>query len=168
MGASLLAATVATRIVLSILGIPFALSLGFVVGFLDLIPLVGATMGAIVGGVATVTVDFPTATILWVAFIVVWQRFEDDIVRPMVYGKALKVNPIVTILSVLAGGRCSECSERFWPSPPPPQSRLCSEIGGPTGLTTRLQSLSRLRMNGRYRDRGRGHPAVIVAPRLVA
>jgi len=41
-------ATVATWIVLSILGVPYALSLGFVVGFFDLIPLVGATLGAIV------------------------------------------------------------------------------------------------------------------------
>ena len=96
-------ATVATWIVLSILGVPFALSLGFVVGFFDLIPLVGATLGAIVVGVATVTVDFPTATIVWVAFIIVWQRFEDYVVQPLVYGKALKVNPIVTILSVLVG-----------------------------------------------------------------
>ena len=49
------------------------------------------------------TVDFPTATIVWVAFIIVWQRFEDYVVQPLVYGKALKVNPIVTIVSVLAG-----------------------------------------------------------------
>jgi predicted PurR-regulated permease PerM len=38
-------ATVATWIVLSILGVPYALSLGFVVGFFDLIPLLGATLG---------------------------------------------------------------------------------------------------------------------------
>ena len=96
-------ATVATWIVLTILGVPYALSLGFVVGFFDLIPLVGATLGAIVVGVATVGVDFPTATIVWVAFIIVWQRFEDYVVQPVVYGKALRVDPIVTILSVLAG-----------------------------------------------------------------
>ena len=88
---------------LSILGVPYALSLGFVVGFFDLIPLVGATLGAIVVGVATVTVSFPTATIVWVAFIIVWQRFEDYVVQPVVYGKTLRVNPIVTIVSVLAG-----------------------------------------------------------------
>ena len=96
-------ATVATWIVLSILGVPYALSLGFVVGFFDLIPLVGATLGAIVVAVATLTVSFPTATIVWVAFIIVWQRFEDYVVQPFVYGKALRVNPIVTIISVLAG-----------------------------------------------------------------
>jgi predicted PurR-regulated permease PerM len=96
-------ATLATWIVLSILGVPYALSLGFVVGFFDLIPLVGATLGAIVVSFATLTVGFPTATIVWIAFIIVWQRFEDYVVQPLVYGKALRVNPIVTIVSVLAG-----------------------------------------------------------------
>jgi predicted PurR-regulated permease PerM len=96
-------ATLATWIVLSILGVPYALSLGFLVGFFDLIPLVGATLGAIFVAVATVPVHFPTATIVWVAFIILWQRFEDYVVQPMVYGRALKVNPIVTIVAVLAG-----------------------------------------------------------------
>ena len=96
-------ATIATWIVLSILGVPYALALGIVVGFFDLIPLVGATLGAIFVAFATVTVDFPTATTVWIAFIIVWQRFEDYVVQPLVYGKALRVNPIVTIVSVLAG-----------------------------------------------------------------
>jgi len=96
-------ATIATWIVLSILGVPYALSLGFLVGFFDLLPLVGATLGAIVVAVATVGVDFPTATIVWVAFIIVWQRFEDYVIQPLVYGRTLRVNPIVTIVSVLVG-----------------------------------------------------------------
>jgi uncharacterized protein (TIGR02246 family) len=96
-------AAVATWIVLSILGVPYALSLGFLIGFFDLIPLVGATLGAIVVAVATVAVDFPTATIIWVAFIIVWQRFEDYVVQPLVYGRTLRVNPIVTIVAVLTG-----------------------------------------------------------------
>jgi predicted PurR-regulated permease PerM len=96
-------ATIATWIVLSVLGVPYALALGFVVGFFDLLPLVGATLGAIVVALATLTVDFPTATIVWIAFIIVWQRFEDYVVQPVVYGRTLRVNPIVTIVSVLAG-----------------------------------------------------------------
>jgi predicted PurR-regulated permease PerM len=96
-------ATGSTWLVLTILGVPYALSLGIVVGFFDLIPLVGATIGAIVVAVATVTVDFPTATIVWVAFVIVYQRFENYLVQPLVYGRALDVNPLVTILGVLAG-----------------------------------------------------------------
>jgi predicted PurR-regulated permease PerM len=96
-------ATVATWIVLSILGVPYALALGFVVGFFDLIPLVGATLGAIVVALATVTTNFPVATIVWVAFIIIWQRFEDYVVQPLVYRRALHVNPLVTIVAVLVG-----------------------------------------------------------------
>ena len=96
-------ATAATWLVLTILGVPYALSLGIVVGFFDLIPLVGATIGAIVVALATLTVDFPTATIVWVAFVIVYQRFENYLVQPLVYGRALDVNPLVTILGVLAG-----------------------------------------------------------------
>jgi predicted PurR-regulated permease PerM len=96
-------ATLATWLVLTLLGVPYALSLGIVVGFFDLIPLVGATIGAIIVGLATATVDFPTATIVWVAFVVVYQHFENYVVQPLVYGRSLNVNPLVTILGVLAG-----------------------------------------------------------------
>jgi predicted PurR-regulated permease PerM len=96
-------ATVATWIVLSILGVQYALALGLVVGFFDFIPLIGATLGAIVVALATVPVSFPTATIVWIAFIIVWQRFEDYVVQPLVYGKSVHVNPLVTIISLLVG-----------------------------------------------------------------
>ena len=98
-------ATVATWIVLSILGVPYALALGLVVGFFDFIPLVGATIGAIVVALATVPVSFPTATIVWIAFIVVWQRIEDYVVQPLVYGRSVHVNPLVTIVSLLIGAQ---------------------------------------------------------------
>ena len=74
-----------------------------VVAFFDLIPLVGATLGAIVVSFGTLTVHFPVATIIWIAFIIVWQRFEDYVVQPLVYRRAVQVNPLVTIVSVLAG-----------------------------------------------------------------
>ncbi len=67
------------------------------------IPLVGATLGAIVVVLATVPVSFPTATIVWIAFIIVWQRLEDYVVQPLVYGRAVNVNPLVTIVSLLVG-----------------------------------------------------------------
>jgi predicted PurR-regulated permease PerM len=96
-------ATASTWLVLSILGVPYALSLGIVVGLFDLLPLIGATIGAILVALATLTVDFPTATIVWVVFVILYQRFENYIVQPLVYGRALDINPLVTILAVLAG-----------------------------------------------------------------
>ena len=52
---------------------------------------------------ATVPVSFPTATIVWIAFIIVWQRFEDYVVQPLVCGRAVNVKPLVTIVSLLVG-----------------------------------------------------------------
>jgi predicted PurR-regulated permease PerM len=96
-------ATLVTWVVLSVLGVPYALSLGVVMGFFDLLPMVGATLGSIVVAIATLTVDFLTATIVWIVAIIVWQRFENYVVQPLVYGRSLRVNPLVTIVSVLAG-----------------------------------------------------------------
>jgi predicted PurR-regulated permease PerM len=96
-------ATFATWIVLSILGVRYALALGLVVGFFDLIPLIGATLGAIVVSFATLSVHFPTATIIWIVFIIVWQRIEDYVIQPHVYGKTMNMNPLVTIISLLVG-----------------------------------------------------------------
>jgi hypothetical protein len=84
--------------------------LGLLVGFFDLIPLVDATLGAIFVAIATATVDFPSATIVWVAFIIVYQGVENSFIQPVVYGHALKVNPIVTILAVREARRCSGSS----------------------------------------------------------
>jgi predicted PurR-regulated permease PerM len=96
-------AAIATWIVLTILGVKYALAFAIVVAFFDLIPLVGATLGAIVVSLGTLTVHFPLTTIIWIAFIIVWQRFEDYVVQPFVYRRAVQVNPLVTIVSVLAG-----------------------------------------------------------------
>ena len=96
-------ATAATWIVLSILGVPYALALGLVVGFFDFIPLIGATLGAIVVSMATLPVNFPTTTVIWIGFIIVWQRVEDYLIQPNVYGRTMHMNPLVTIVSLLVG-----------------------------------------------------------------
>ena len=96
-------ATLATWLVLTILGVPYALSLGVVVGFFDLIPLVGATIGALIVALSTATVAFQTATIAWFVFVVLYQRFENYVLQPLVYGRALDIDPLVTIVAVLAG-----------------------------------------------------------------
>jgi len=95
--------TIVTWIVLSILGVPYALALGLLVGFFHFIPLIGATLGSIVVAFATLPVNFPTAMIVWVAFIIVWQRIEDYVIQPRVYGQTMNMNPLVTIVSLLAG-----------------------------------------------------------------
>jgi predicted PurR-regulated permease PerM len=90
-------------IVLTILGVPFATALAALIFVLDLIPLVGATIGAIVVGVVTVFNDFPTDTIIWVIFSIVYQQVENNVIQPRIQSRAVDVHPFIVLLSVLCG-----------------------------------------------------------------
>ena len=90
-------------VTLKVLGVPFALPLSVLMGFLDLIPLVGATTGAIVVGLVTVFNGFPTSTIVWVVVQLVYQQVENNVVSPIVYKRTVNVNGLVTLVAVLIG-----------------------------------------------------------------
>lgn len=94
-------AGVTAWIVLSILGVPFAGALGLVVALFDLIPLVGATIGAVLVGVITLFVDFPTATIVWVIYSVIYQQVENTVIQPQIQNRAVEIQPFVVLVSVL-------------------------------------------------------------------
>jgi predicted PurR-regulated permease PerM len=92
-----------TYITLKILGVPFAAPLAVLMGFLDLIPLVGATIGGVVIGAVTAFTDFPTATIVWVIVLLVYQQVENNLLQPIVYRRTVQVAPLLTIVAVLIG-----------------------------------------------------------------
>ena len=87
----------------SILGIPFAAPLAVIVGAFDLIPLIGATIGAIVVALVTLFVDFPTATILWVIWSIIYQQIENNVIQPQIQRRAVDIHPLVVIMAVLCG-----------------------------------------------------------------
>jgi predicted PurR-regulated permease PerM len=92
-----------TYTTLRILGVPFAAPLAVLMGFLDLIPLVGATIGGVVIGAVTAFTDFPTATIVWVIVLLVYQQVENNLLQPIVYRRTVQVAPLLTIVAVLIG-----------------------------------------------------------------
>jgi predicted PurR-regulated permease PerM len=99
-----LIAGVTTFILLEILGIPDPAALALLVAVLDLIPLVGATLGAAV----VVIVGFFAAG-LWpalvlIVFFLVYQQFEGSVLQPMVYSRAVHLDGLTIFLVVLAGG----------------------------------------------------------------
>ena len=90
-------------VVLSILGVPFAAPLSLIIFFLDLIPLVGATIGAVAVGVVTLFTSFPTATIVWVVWSIVYQQVENNVIQPQIQKRAVSINPFLVIVAVLFG-----------------------------------------------------------------
>jgi predicted PurR-regulated permease PerM len=103
---ALLQATIAgftSWIMLVILGVDFALPLAVIVFVLDLIPLVGATLGAIVVGIVTLFSDFPIDTIIWAVFAIVYQQVENNIIQPRIQARAVQLDPLIVLVSVLFG-----------------------------------------------------------------
>jgi len=91
-----------TWIFLIIVGVPFAGVLGLWVGFADLLPLVGATIGAI----PTIAIAFlhsPRAGIAVLIFYIVYQQIENHFLQPVVMSRTVKINPLGVLLSVLVG-----------------------------------------------------------------
>lgn len=97
-------AGILTWIVLTILGVPFAAPLAVIVGLFDLIPMVGATIAAVFVGIITLFYDFPTVTIIWVIWSVVYQQVENTVIQPRIQKRAVGVHPFLVMVSVLCGG----------------------------------------------------------------
>lgn len=98
-----LIAGIQSFVVLTILGVPFAGPLAVIAGFASLIPLVGATAAAILIGVVTLFTHFPTATIIWAIWAVIYQQIENNVIQPQVQKRTVQVQPFVVLVAVLFG-----------------------------------------------------------------
>jgi predicted PurR-regulated permease PerM len=97
-----LIAGLATTVVLLAVGVPFALALGLLVAILDLIPLAGATLGAIIVTLVALT-DSVTSGLIVLGFFIVYQQLENHLLQPIVYGRTVKLSPLAILISVLIG-----------------------------------------------------------------
>ena len=73
-------------------------------GLFSLVPLVGATIAAVIIGIVTLlSGDFPTDTILWTIWAIVYQQIENNLIQPQVQKRTVKVNGFIVLVSVLFG-----------------------------------------------------------------
>ncbi|HVE93574.1 MAG TPA: AI-2E family transporter [Acidimicrobiales bacterium] len=95
-------AGVATYIFLSIAGVPFKEVLALWVAFADLIPLVGATLGAF-PAVMVAFLHGTGAGIATLVFFILYQQFENHVLQVTVMSRTVDLNPLVVLVSVLVG-----------------------------------------------------------------
>jgi predicted PurR-regulated permease PerM len=94
------AATIFTG--LFFLGIPYALPLAIFAGVLDLLPLIGSTIGAVPAVILGFTIS-PLTGLLTMALFGVYQAIENDILAPNIYNKVLNLLPFLSFVSVIIG-----------------------------------------------------------------
>ncbi len=91
-----LIAGVSTYLVLTIVGVPFAVPLAVLAAFFSLIPLVGATIaGTIIAVVAGLGGNFPQDLIIWVVFFVIYQQVENNLIQPQIFRRTVQIHPLV-------------------------------------------------------------------------
>jgi predicted PurR-regulated permease PerM len=91
-----------TYVALRVLSVPFPEVLALWVAFADLIPLVGATLGAI----PTIAIAFlhsNTAGIVMIIVFVAYQQFENHVLQVTIMSRTVKLSPLTVLVSVLAG-----------------------------------------------------------------
>lgn len=97
-----LAAAIPTIILLAILKVPYAISLGIIVAIFDLLPLVGATIGAIIV-VLVCLFTSSTAAIIMIIFFLIFQQVENHVIQPLVFSKSVEISPLLVLVSILFG-----------------------------------------------------------------
>jgi predicted PurR-regulated permease PerM len=93
----------ASAIGLQVLGLPFVLPLAIIAGVCELIPIVGPIIAAVPAVIIALTIN-PTLAIGVIILYVVVQQLESQLIVPKVMERAVGLNPLLIILSLLAGG----------------------------------------------------------------
>jgi predicted PurR-regulated permease PerM len=98
---SIVAGTMSLVMLLA-LGVPYAFLLALWVGVADLVPLIGATIGAL-PAIVVAFMHSVTAGVVVTIFFIVYQQFENHVLQPLVYGRTIQLNPFVVLLAVVTG-----------------------------------------------------------------
>jgi len=86
-----------------ILHVPYALILGVLSGFLEIVPLVGPLIAAALAGTVAFSTRGTDTTIAVLLVYLVVRQVEDQVIMPLVIGRAVHLHPVVTIFAVLVG-----------------------------------------------------------------
>jgi predicted PurR-regulated permease PerM len=87
---------------LIIMGVPYALPLAIFAGILDLLPLIGSTIGAAPAVIIGFTVS-PLQGLLVLILFIAYQMFENNILSPLVYKQVLNLIPFLSFIAVIIG-----------------------------------------------------------------
>jgi predicted PurR-regulated permease PerM len=92
-----------TYIWLLVFNVPYPVLLGLLVALLDLIPVIGSTVGGAIVSLVALTVSLPVA-LATLGFYIAYRLAEDYLIVPRILGRTVQVPAVVTVVAVLIGG----------------------------------------------------------------
>ncbi len=91
-------------IAMLVMGVKYAILLGFIIGLLNIIPYFGAIIGVIIALVITLFTGGITQTIWTAVVIIILQQIDANIINPKIVGNSLTLSPLLVIFAVTVGG----------------------------------------------------------------
>ncbi|MFL6042526.1 MAG: AI-2E family transporter, partial [Gaiellales bacterium] len=92
-----------TFVTLEILGVPYAVALALVLALFDLVPLIGATIGAVIVVAVTLAAAGVVPALIMIAVQVAYQQLENHVLQPVVYRRTVQLSPLIILVAVLIG-----------------------------------------------------------------
>ena len=87
-----------------LLGSSYAVALGLIAGFLDMIPNIGATIAGFVLSMTLLAEEGLTAALIMLAVVLIYQQIENSVLTPTIQGKAVKLSAFFIIVAVALFG----------------------------------------------------------------
>ena len=95
-------AGLASYLMLAVLNVPYMLPLALLIALTDFVPLVGATIGALIVTLV-VLFDSPVKAVVVGIFFIVYQQFENFVIYPRVMARSVDVPPMIAVIAALIG-----------------------------------------------------------------
>ena len=95
---------VLVSIAMLIIGVKYAVLLGFVIGLFNLIPYFGALVAVAISILITLFTDGIGKAILMAIIVIVLQQIDANIINPKIIGNSLKISQLLVLFAVTVGG----------------------------------------------------------------
>ena len=93
-----------SSIAMSIIGVKYAILLGFMIGIFNLIPYFGAIIAVIIAALITLLTGGIWQALIMVVVVTILQQIDANIINPKILGNSLKISPLLVIFAVAVGG----------------------------------------------------------------
>jgi len=91
-------------IAMSIIGVKYAVLLGFIIGLFNIIPYFGAIIAVAISVIITLITGGLSQAALMAIVVIILQQIDSNIINPKIIGNSLEISPLLVIFSVTVGG----------------------------------------------------------------
>ena len=89
---------------MSIIGVKYAVLLGFMIGLFNIIPYFGAIVAVAISILITIITGGVSQRLIMAIVVIILQQIDSNIINPKIIGNSLEISPLLVIFAVTVGG----------------------------------------------------------------